>query len=403
MGRSGHRGETTVLNPPYGTVIPGDGFLSIQIYGLNVPSPPADTANLVNVPVTVTPITTLATGLTSGTANISSLSVTGLTNPVAAGDSITIGSGSTTQVVTAQNAVVVGTGTQTIAISPTFTANANYAAGTSVHDAAWTATTYNPDQYGCVYLLEPLGYYTVSLASPSGGPKFIDYQENLTPSSPNQDVTVSGLPVFVPTFHYDEAGTVTFSPSAAAPIATGMPISVSNGSNLLSGIATMVPAGGSATSALLFPYSSAYSVWYGDCQPPPHGSTMEEPATPATVSVTPKGSSSVSITGLGVLTVNATRSSGSFTPGDVSATATITDANAVTGTGADGCPVADSTGGETFGLVGLSGSGSAYSSQTAILPQTYKVTVTDSASGGGSASTTVTVGASGATATVTVP
>ena len=32
-------GETSIINPPYGTVIPGDGFLSIQIYGANAPKP----------------------------------------------------------------------------------------------------------------------------------------------------------------------------------------------------------------------------------------------------------------------------------------------------------------------------------------------------------------------------
>src|SRR5580700_476018 len=47
------------------TPIPGDGYLSIQILGANAPSAPADTANLINVPVTVTPITTLSTALTT--------------------------------------------------------------------------------------------------------------------------------------------------------------------------------------------------------------------------------------------------------------------------------------------------------------------------------------------------
>ncbi len=387
-------GETTVMNPPYGTVVPGDGFLSIQIYGLQANSPPADTANLVNVPVTVTPVTTLASALTSGTT----ISVTGLTNPVAVGDSITIGSGSTTQVLTANAVSAVGSGTQTITVH-SFTANGTYPGGTSVWDSAWGTTTYNPDQFGCVYVLQPLGDYTESLGSPSGGPTFIDNQENPTPISPVQFVTVAGLPVHY-SFTYDEAGTVAFSPSAAAPIATGMPISVSPNASLQT---VAVPLGSSATSALLFPYTTAYSVWYGDCQPPPRaGTTMEEPSTPATVSVTPQGSSSVAITGLGVLTVQATRASGNFT-GAVSATATITDSNAIAGSSGDGCPVADSTGGETFGPWGLSGSTNVYTSQTAILPQTYKITVTDSSVGGGSASTTVTVGSGGATATVTVP
>ncbi len=62
VGHGQSLGETTIINPPYGTVVPGDGFLSIQIYGLNAPNPPADTANLINVAVTVMPSTTLTTG-----------------------------------------------------------------------------------------------------------------------------------------------------------------------------------------------------------------------------------------------------------------------------------------------------------------------------------------------------
>jgi len=390
-------GETTIINPPYGTVVPGDGFLSVQIYGLNAPNPPADTANLVNVPVTVTPSTELTSALTSGT-KYTQLSVNGLTSAVTSGDSITVGTGASKQVVTASATTASGTGTQTITVNQ-FTAANNYAASTNVYDSAWGSATYNPDQYGCVYLLVPLGYYSVSLASPSGGPTFIDYQENLTPASPVEPVTVSGLPVDVPTFHYDEAGTVTFSPSAPAPIAGNMPISVSPNTSLYW---VAVPAGSSNTPATLFPYSTAYSVWYGDCAGVSGKTTMEEPPTPATVSVTPRGSASASITGLGVLTINATRSSGNFTPGAVTATATITDSNAVVGSGGDGCPVADSTGGETFSLAGLAGSTNAYSSQTAILPQTYKITVTDSASGGGSATVTGVVVSSGGTTTVPV-
>ncbi len=46
--------ETAIVNPPYGTVISGDGYLSIQIDGEGGSnSPPADTASLVNVQVLV--------------------------------------------------------------------------------------------------------------------------------------------------------------------------------------------------------------------------------------------------------------------------------------------------------------------------------------------------------------
>src|SRR5579863_2650671 len=82
-GNGQSMGETSVIDPPYGTVIPGDGFLSIQILGAGAPSPPADTPNLINVPVTVTPVTTLAAKLTGGTTNITSLSVAALTSSVA--------------------------------------------------------------------------------------------------------------------------------------------------------------------------------------------------------------------------------------------------------------------------------------------------------------------------------
>ena len=163
-------GETSIIDPPYGTVIPGDGFLSIQIYGANAPKAPADTANLINVLVNVTP---QSTGVT---------------------------------------------------------------------------TVYNPDQNGCVYLQEPLGKYNVSLASPTGGPTFIDWQELASPSATSVNVATAGLPAFAPTFHFDESGTVTLSPSAAAPLASGMPVSVSNGGNLQpSGTNTIVAHGANTT------------------------------------------------------------------------------------------------------------------------------------------------------------
>ncbi len=382
-------GETTIINPPYGTVVPGDGFLSIQIVGLNSPNPPADTANLINVPVTVTPSTSLTTGLTSG-ASVTQLSVAALTSPVSVGDSVVVGTGSSSQTFTVKTAEAAG---QTAIPVNTVAANAAYVAGTSVSDTAWGSATYNPDQYGCVYLLEPIGSYTVTLASPAGGPTFIDYQENLTPASPVEQVAVSGLPAFVPTFHFDEDGTVALSPSAGAPIAVGMPISVSNGSNLLAGgISTVVPAGNTATSATLFPYSSAYSVWYGDCSAVSGKPTMEEPTTPATVSITPRGSSAVSITGLVTLSLAVTQTGGgALSP---TATATVADPNAAT----DGCASARAgvgSNGEVYTLTGLSGSGTAYSDQTAILPQTYTVLVTDR-NKSQSTSTTMVVGSNGA-------
>jgi hypothetical protein len=282
-------GETSIINPPYGTVVPGDGFLSVQIQGAAAPKAPADTANLINVLVNVTP-------------------------------------------------------------------------------QGGSTTTYNPDQYGCVYLEEPLGTYSVSLASPAGGPTFIDWQEQLTPSQPSIQVVTAGLPAFVPAFHYDEAGTVNFSPGGAAPAATGMPISVSNGGNLQpSGTKVVVSAGSGSTSAQLFPYAAAYSVWYGDCTTVA-GTTKEQPASPATVTVTPKGTASAFISGLYTLALSVTRSGGAFSAAPT-ATATVTDAAAP----GDGCPTSE----PAYGLTGFAGSGANYSNQTAVLPQTYTVNISD--------------------------
>jgi Tfp pilus assembly protein PilV len=371
-------GETTIINPPYGTVVPGDGFLSIQLQGFNTPNPPADTANLTNVVVNVLPSTTLTLAASSGAT---SLKVAALTSAVAINDAIVVGTGASAQTVTASAAAAVGA--TTIPVSALTSAAP---LGSSVHDNAWGQTAYNPDQYGCVYLLEPIGTYTVTLASPGGGPTFIDWLENQTPGQAGQTVTVAGLPTFV-TFHYDEAGTVSFSPSAAAPIAGGMPIAVGNGSNLQpSGIAVVVPAGSASTAAQLFPFSSNYSVWYGDCAAVSGKPTMEEPSTPATVSVTPRGSSSVAITGLYVLTLAITQTGGGALAPQV--TATVADPLAAT----DGCSTSN---GELYTL-GALGAGTSYTTQNAILPQTYTVTVKDR-NNNQSVSKTMVVAANGVT------
>jgi hypothetical protein len=375
-GNNQSMGETSVINPPYGTVIPGDGFLSIQILGAGAPSPPADTASLINVPVTVTPVTTLSTALTSGTryptsGSTYSLSVGGLTQAVSAGDTLTIGSGSQTQNVTVNAAHAVGTGTQLITVN-SFTASSSFALNTPISDtAAWgSATVYNPDQNGCVYLQEAVGKYSVSLASPSGGPSFIDYQEYATPGVTGQNpqvatVATAGLAATSIQFHYDEAGTVTLTPSAGAPIASGMPISVGNTSLQPSATAVIVPHGSAATSATLFPYTTGYSVWYGDCTTQ---GAPEYPAGATTFSFAPQGSAAATITGLSTLTMAVTQTgAGAQAP---KATATVADPNAAT----DGCT---NSNGEVYTLTGISGSGTAYTVSTAILPQTYTIVVTD--------------------------
>ena len=80
--------------------------------------------------------TTLNGTLSSGVA-YTSLPVQALTTAVASGDPVVIGTGTTTQTVTASAAAAVGA--TTIAVT-SFTANAAYAAGTSVFDSACSAS-----------------------------------------------------------------------------------------------------------------------------------------------------------------------------------------------------------------------------------------------------------------------
>jgi type II secretory pathway pseudopilin PulG len=280
-------GETTIINPPYGTVVPGDGFLSVRIEGASASRPPADTTNLINVPITITP-------------------------------------------------------------------------------SGGSASTYNPDQNGCLYLQEPVGTYSVSLGSPSGGPTFIDWQENLAPSQSSESVSAAGLPTFVPFFYFDEAGTVSFTSAASAPLASNMPISVSNLGNLQpSGTAVVVAPGTNGTSAKLFPYTTSYSVWYGDCTTH-SGVTPEEPSSPTTFTLAPQGTASASIAGLDVLQLSVTRAGG-FTTAPNNVTATVTDPSAP----GDGCPTSE----PAYGLSAFTGSGTNYGDSTAIIPQTYKVKI----------------------------
>jgi hypothetical protein len=94
----------------------------------------------------------------------------------------------------------------------------------------------------------------------------------------------------------------------------------------------------------------------------------------------------VSITGLYVLTLAITQTGGGAQAPQV--TATVADPLAAT----DGCSTSN---GEVYTL-GSSGAGTSYTTQNAILPQTYTVKVKD-LNNGQSTSTTMVVGAAGVT------
>lgn len=282
--------ETTVINPPYGTAVPTDGWVSVKITGASGSTPPA--------------------GVTS---------------------------------------VVVG-----------------------INDGPHgSVTNYSPDDNGCVYQQEVPGSYTVTLSSPSGGPAFIDGQENPTPGA--SVAVIPGLTAFTP-FGYDQAATVDFSPSSAAPAATGMPVAAGNAQLTPLPWRVVVSPGSSAVSAALFPYASGYQVWYGDC-------TVEQPTTPAEAPSTPAGSSSVQITGLVDLPMQITK--GGVPLVGATATATVQDA-------ANGCPA------DTFGLSPSQAASGQAVSDTSVIPETYQIVVTDPGNHL-TASVTAQVGATGVT------
>ena len=270
--------ETTIIDPPYGTAVPNDGYISVQIIGASGTGPPTGVTNL----------------------------------------KVTINDG-----------------------------------------VGGSLTTYTPDVNGCVFQQEVPGTYTVSLSSSSGG--WIDWQENTAPST---SLTVVSGVTSPWSFHYDQSSTVAFT-SSAVPIATGMPVSVGNGQ--LTPVPWKTVVTGGTTSATLFPYQSGYSVWYGDC-------LAEEPSAPASVAVSPGGSSTATITGLVPLQLQVTKS-GSPLYGAT--------ANAVVKDSADGCPA------DTYGLSPASGTTpSPALSLTEVIPETYSVTVVDPGNG---LSTTVTL------------
>jgi hypothetical protein len=82
--------------------------------------------------------TKLNSALTSG-QTYSSLSVASVTAAIASGDTLVIGTGATTQVVTATSSQAVSGSAKTISVT-SFTANATYATNTSVYDNTCSAT-----------------------------------------------------------------------------------------------------------------------------------------------------------------------------------------------------------------------------------------------------------------------
>jgi Tfp pilus assembly protein PilV len=302
------------------------------------------------------PVFYLAQKLKSGTTNITSLLAAGNPLTIAGNASLTIGAeSSTSQVVTVASGGV--TNSTTVNVN-SFTANATYPVGTPValpgegylavqvngvsgsapsdvsqvtvqikNTITGVSQSYTPDSNGCVFAQEVPDSYNVTLGSTSS-PPFLNAAESQSPTT-SLALAVSVGSVTVSTWTFDQGANVTFTPSGTVPVAGGTPVSVLNTG--ITGTNDWLPAisaGSSATSAYLFPFTSAYTVWYGDC-------LAEQPATPPTAAVTPGATASVPMTGLGNLTFNVEKTS-AMNPPWTGATiaATIADPNMST----DSCP-----------------------------------------------------------------
>jgi Tfp pilus assembly protein PilV len=295
-------------------------------------------------------------GLVSGDAYSSLTATTAQT--IASGSSLTIGAGtSENQSVTTS---LADSGMTTISVA-TFTANSTYpsdtavalpdegylgvqldgvsgSAPTSVNQVTVSiqqysasspnpnpSSTYTPDANGCVYAEELPGTYVVRLSS-STSPPFVDTYENATPQSGQDGISnpvVTAGSTTIVTFNYNQSGKVNFAPAGSVPIATGLPVSIANTSEGSTGTDLGVIASGStSTYAYLYPFTSSYSIWYGDC-------TDEQPSTPLSVTVNGGATTSASITGLADVAVDPVTAAGANDAGFTS-TVTVNDCDSDT-------------------------------------------------------------------------
>lgn len=231
--------------------------------------------------------------------------------------------------------------------------------------ASGPLATERPDSTGCVYAAVPPGAgYSVTLQSPAS-PPFVSTDGGPSPTVKNVTVT-QGQAADV-SFLYDQAAQVSFAPAAAAPpLATGMPVSVSN-PGLTSGSTTVVPAGGTGTApADLFPFASGYQAWYGDCPAEAPGNPQSWTGTSPPTTAVAAGKTVTATTGGLVQLELAVTASGR---GPIQATAQMAD------------PTPKLCAAERYGLGTATAAGGTATLAVQIIPEDYTITVTDTADG----------------------
>lgn len=130
---------------------------------------------------------------------------------------------------------------------------------TAQNAASDTATTIQTDSQGCAYFpfLTP-GTYTVTLGAPSGQ----DWTSPFGDPSPSQTITINASANTQADFTYAQAATITLvTPSISIPWQFG----VSLGSTSLPSGETVYAPGGTNPITNIFPASSGYQAWLGQC------------------------------------------------------------------------------------------------------------------------------------------
>lgn len=142
------------------------------------------------------------------------------------------------------------------------------------------------DDEGCAfYAYLPAGTGTASLAAAG----YVDGQGNPAPS---QAITVSKGATTTLQFSYDLAATaaVTLQGVTGAPVPSNVAVTVYNTSILPNGLKAVAGTGASRTIPNLYPYTSGYQIWGGDCADADPGAvnrTSPFAVTPGRTSVVP--------------------------------------------------------------------------------------------------------------------
>ncbi len=232
---------------------------------------------------------------------------------------------------------------------------------TDTSTKASTSIVTPPD--GCAFFAYlPADPYTVTVSAPG----WVDPNGN---PSPSQSVTVLVSATTTAEFQYDQGATLSLTPAASTPVASGMSLTIENANLAPSYPTAPVSVSGATTVPALFPYTDGYRVYAGTCsyadpqgqssgQPIYSGATAGSPAVQAPSLTPAPGGQAQAALPLGTLAVQVSGPKGSPVQG---ATVVASSVNP------SPCPTA---------TYHLSPTGATGSSDTALAYGQYQVTVT---------------------------